>query len=261
VSRPLEGALERLASTETLLVALDFDGTLAPFVQNPADARALPEATDAIARLLRLAGTRVAYVSGRALDSLERVTGAPPSVLLVGSHGAEYRLGDAESHPPLTDEDRRRVERMTASLRAIASRYPGVRVEEKPAGAVIHTRAADRQMALSAEDQARRDIASKDPQAVIRDGKDVVEFSVLPATKADGIRRLRARTGATAVLYAGDDVTDEDAFAALETGDVGIKVGDGATVAAYRVSDPREVAAMLHRLATLRAGSTAAAHV
>ena len=58
----------------------------------------------------------------------------------------------------------------------------------------------------------------------------------------------------TAVLFAGDDVTDEDAFAALSPadGDVTVKVGDGETAAGLRVGSPAEVAELLHALADLR---------
>lgn len=255
---PLAQALDRLASTEVLLVALDFDGTLAPFVENPADARAVPEATAAVARLLALDRTHVAYVSGRALDSLEQATAAPETVLLVGSHGAEYRLGAGESHAPLTESDLIRVRRLGTVLAGVASRHPGARIEAKPAGLALHTRTMDAREALVTAEDARRAVAEEDPDATVRDGKDVVEFSVLAATKGDGIRRLRAFTGATAVLYAGDDVTDEDAFAVLEPGDMALKAGEGETIATHRATGPLEVAAVLERLAARRGLAAAA---
>jgi trehalose-6-phosphatase len=77
---------------------------------------------------------------------------------------------------------------------------------------------------------------------------------VLSVTKGDALVQLRTELGADAVLYAGDDTTDEDAFAVLGEGDVGIKVGAGETGAAYRVTDPEEFSAVLMRLATLRSG-------
>ena len=63
---------------------------------------------------------------------------------------------------------------------------------------------------------------------------------------------LRADVGPQGVLFAGDDVTDEDAFAVLGPDDVGIKVGDGHTAAQYRVADPDELAAVLVRFLELR---------
>jgi trehalose 6-phosphate phosphatase len=88
----------------------------------------------------------------------------------------------------------------------------------------------------------------------IRDGKDIIEFSVRGADKGDGIERLREYTAATAVLFAGDDVTDEDGFRVLrpEAGDVGIKVGEGDTLAQFRRADEEAIATMLTLLAEAR---------
>ena len=94
LSSALVGALRELARVRRLLVAVDFDGTLAPEVDSPEQARALPEARDAVLRLIALPGTRVAVISGRSLTSLMQVADLPDSVLLVGSHGIEIRLDE-----------------------------------------------------------------------------------------------------------------------------------------------------------------------
>ena len=84
-------------------------------------------------------------------------------------------------------------------------------------------------------------------------GKEVVEVSVVRADKGTALRDLRGRLGVDAVLYAGDDVTDEHAFAVLDAAtDVTVKVGDGDTRAAYRLAGPPDVAALLARIAALR---------
>ena len=75
--------------------------------------------------------------------------------------------------------------------------------------------------------------------------------------KGEGLRALRELTGATAVLFAGDDVTDERGFEVLAPGDVGIKVGDGSTVAGYRVASPEAFTEVLTELARLRAAAVA----
>ena len=66
----------------------------------------------------------------------------------------------------------------------------------------------------------------------------MLEFSVRSTTKGEAVEHLRRYTGADAVFYAGDDVTDEDAFAALLPHDVGVKSGEGPTEAAFRVAGP-----------------------
>ena len=88
-------------------------------------------------------------------------------------------------------------------------------------------------------------------------GKEVVEIAVVPLGKGAGLLRLRDRLAAAgpaveAILYAGDDVTDEDAFRVLGPQDVTVKVGAGETVARHRVADPHEMAGVLTRLADLR---------
>jgi trehalose 6-phosphate phosphatase len=83
----------------------------------------------------------------------------------------------------------------------------------------------------------------------------VLEFSVRSTTKGEAVAHLRTYTDADAVLYAGDDVTDEDAFAALGTGDLALKSGPGETIAEHRVPGPEQVAAALTLLARLRGGT------
>ncbi len=88
----------------------------------------------------------------------------------------------------------------------------------------------------------------------IREGKNVLEFSIRSTTKGEAVEHLRGYTSADAVFYAGDDVTDEDAFATLQPHDVGLKSGTGETLAAYRVPSPLQVAQVLALLADYREG-------
>ena len=78
-------------------------------------------------------------------------------------------------------------------------------------------------------------------------GKQVVELTVIDANKGSALVDLARRSGSDATLYLGDDVTDERAFAVLDplSGHVTIKVGDGETLAAQRVSDPEAVVELL----------------
>src|SRR5690606_6091483 len=86
----------------------------------------------------------------------------------------------------------------------------------------------------------------------VRRGADVLEFSVRPTNKGDAVRALREYSGATGVFFAGDDVTDEDAFAALGDTDLGLKCGEGNTIAEFRVASINDVADVLHQLIQLR---------
>jgi hypothetical protein len=168
----LQAALEALAATDRLLVALDFDGTLAPTVDRPEDARAVPAAREAIQRLVALEDTWVAYVSGRALDSLIHVSEPDDKILLIGSHGVEVRLDDPDAEASLTPEESARAAEVERLLDQIAAVYDNVWVERKPAGFALHTRRAADDVALEAGKRALAELSL--PGVTIRDGKDAL---------------------------------------------------------------------------------------
>ena len=240
-------ALDSAAATTRLLVTADFDGTLAPIVNNPADARPLPDAADALCALADLPGTAAALISGRALEVLRSLSAMPPTVHLVGSHGAEFDSGF--SH----DIDRALLDRITAELRAIADGRPGVTVETKPASVALHVRNASPEDGAAALAAAREASAAGDAQVTA--GKAVLEFAVIQTDKGEAVDILRERENASAVVFLGDDVTDEKAFRRLRDADVGVKVGPGDTLAAYRVESPHDVAAALAYLLDRRRAS------
>lgn len=240
----LIAALDTVAATPRLLVTSDFDGTLSPIVNNPADARALPAGSAALLDLAALPDTFVALVSGRALDVLRELSGMPASVHLVGSHGAEFNTGFTQT------VDTTLLAEIVDSLTEIANRYPGVAVETKPASVALHVRNAtadDGEAALAAARAAGTEWAAETTE-----GKAVLEFAVITTNKGSAIDVLRERDSATAVVYLGDDVTDEKAFARLRDGDVGVKVGPGPSAARYRVGSPEDVAEALAYLAARR---------
>ncbi|TCK59770.1 trehalose-phosphatase [Curtobacterium sp. PhB136] len=248
----LDTALADLAAADRLLVALDFDGTLAPFADDPSQVGALPGSWAAVLTLQRAKDTEVVLVSGRPLGSLARVTHAPDDMSLVGSHGVEWRV-DGHDEAALTEDEQARVARIGAALDEVGARFPGVVIEHKPAGHGVHTRRVSAEVAAEANAAASRAAHDADPEVLERGGKDIVEFAVRHVTKGDAIARLRDLRGADGVFFAGDDVTDEDAFRVLGAGDVGVKVGEGDTLAGYRVSDPAALTDVLKQLARLRA--------
>jgi trehalose 6-phosphate phosphatase len=239
-----------------LLVALDFDGTLAPEVDDPELARAIPEARAAVLRLLALPNTRVALVSGRALASLEAVSDLPDTALLVGSHGIEIRLDSADDAVSLDTTELARVDVLNQVLGEVADSFDQVWLEPKPAGFALHTRLATEHNSRVAHLVALSEATAEIDNLKVRKGKNVLEFSVRSTTKGESIEHLRRYTGADAVFFAGDDVTDEDGFAALQPGDFGLKSGPGETLANHRVAGPIDVADVLSVLADLRDHAT-----
>lgn len=237
-------ALSRVARVPHLLVTSDFDGTLAPIVNHPGDARPLPSAAQALRALAALPSTSAALISGRALRDLGTLSGLAGAVHLVGSHGAEFDTGFTH------DVDGALLQTIIDELSGIAARFPGVTVESKPASVAVHVRnatAADGEAALA----AARD-AAQAWNAEATAGKAVLEFAVITTDKGAAVDILRDRDGADAVVFFGDDVTDEKAFRRLRSDDVGVKVGPGDTAAAYRVSSPEDVAAALEFLVAQR---------
>ena len=243
--------IRRVSSAPRLLVALDFDGTLAPLVTDPMAARATPDAARAVARLAGLDGVTVALVSGRSLRDLRVIAehSDDSRVWLVGSHGAERWTptgGSSTAQPdPGAVEVRTRAER-------VASEFEGAWIEDKSFGFALHTRTS--QAAVEPRAQAAVDafMVEAAPEWRRREGKHVLEFSWRHEGKDTAVARLRAELEADAVVFAGDDVTDEDALRSLGDTDLGIRVGEGDTAGHTRVADTRGLVELLDQIADLR---------
>ena len=251
MSAPDAAALAGLAETDHLLVCCDFDGTLSHLVDDPGAARPVPGAVESLDRLGTLPATSAAVLSGRALEALEAVAGMPEHVLTVGSHGVEFSSGVIHGLEP-TERDL--LDRVTRACAHVVANVEGAAIETKPAGVAVHVRRASGSAKPAVLDAVQAGPASW-PGVHVTRGKDVIELAVVRVGKGGAIQALKQQVGATAALFVGDDVTDEDAFAALEETDVGVKVGSGESIAPWRVADPEDVVLLLGELATLRAAS------
>jgi trehalose 6-phosphate phosphatase len=248
-------AIAAFAARPRVLVAVDFDGTLSPFVLDPMQARAVPGGIEALRAAAALGGVTVAVVSGRDLATLESITGIGPDdgVTLIGSHGAQMNLHPADDGGLLDEDAAARLSMVSGELETIKSRYPAVRLEHKPSAVALHTRGVDPSVA-SAATAAAREVGERYPGVHVMPGKNVVELTVLEANKGNAVLKLARATDSDATLYIGDDVTDERAFAALDpaSGDLTVKVGDGETVAAQRVRDQASVVELITLFVDLR---------
>lgn len=245
----LQHALDEAWRSPVLLVATDFDGTLAPIVSKPDLAEAHRESLVALKALAATPQTHVAIISGRALADLVQRVGDVKGIHLVGSHGSEFEAGFATPIPPDALEILARVQERAQQ---ISANVPGTQVEIKPTGIAFHYRNADEQYAAASVAELLQGVAGANGLHV-RHGKKVVEISVVETDKGRALQSLRQRVGATAVIFLGDDVTDEDAFATLTGPDVGVKVGDGHTAAKHRIDTTMDVARLLAGLAEHRA--------
>lgn len=188
-------------------IFLDFDGTLSPIAPRPELARALPGVPDLLVRLAKRYAV-VALISGRPAQELADLV--PVSeVRLLGLYGWQDTRGSdrIEGLPPAAREQ----------LAGVASSIPGVRLEDKGLTVALHYREAPRPDEVAARLEAGLAplVAGLDAQ-VLR-GKMVLEIVPrgMPQKGAAVLREVRA-AGLTACLYAGDDLADLDAFAALD---------------------------------------------
>lgn len=261
VGLELRTALGAFAALPRVLVAVDFDGTLAPLVTDPLRARAVPGGLEALRDAATLGGVTTAVVSGRDLETLEMLTAIRPDddITLIGSHGAQTNRADPAA--PASTAGAALLDEAAAALlgtlgdelEAIRSRYPEVRLEHKAAAVALHTRDVEpsaAHAAIEAADAAARRYAGVH---VIR-GKEVVELSVSAADKGTALADLALASSSDATLYVGDDATDERAFGTLNplSGDLTVKVGAGETVALHRVPDPEVVVELLQLFVDLR---------
>lgn len=229
------------------LLLLDYDGTLAPIVPDPARAVPHPAVPALLARLADRHPTVV--ITGRDLATLGRllaVDGVPVGVRAVGLHGAEWgqpgRPDLSRPHPAVDAE-------AVARLRATVPAFEGVYVEPKGALFAVHSRRA--------ADPAAAEAALAAWPAAVPDGLDVVRGSCVvelrPAgvSKGVAVARLSAEHPGCTPVYVGDDTTDEDAFRALahHADAVTVKVGDGPTAARHRLPGVDAVVAWLGRFA------------
>jgi trehalose 6-phosphate phosphatase len=263
------GLAALIAQPRRSLIAVDFDGTLAPIVDDPAAARATPAATEALARMAGLAGT-VAIVTGRPAADAASLAGvaAVPGVIVLGHYGRQrWERGQLSSPEPPPGLLKARAE--LAAVLAAAGAGEGTFVEEKGEALAVHTRrAAEPQAEL---DRLRGPLAGLAARTglALEPGRLVLELRPPGTDKGAAIAELAAERLPSSILFCGDDVGDRPAFAAVRelrrNGTPGLlvcsasaEVPDLAAEADLVVDGPDGVAALLAGLAEAFDGSASA---
>ena len=237
----------RPAGTAFVLL-LDFDGTLAEFNPDPAAPELTPERWELLSTIARESGVSLGIVSGRRLDDLRARTRLPDHVYHAGLHGLEIEVdGHRTTHPDLSAAEAR-VEGLADCLRRLMNEFPEVLIEDKGASVAVHTRRLP-------QDMYERIFARADVLAVpwiaeghVRrlEGNAVVEY--LPninGHKGEATRWIlesveKKFERRAWVAYIGDDITDEDAFRAIDFG-IGVLVGLRPTAATYKLDGIADV--------------------
>jgi trehalose 6-phosphate phosphatase len=222
-----DGLAALLADPGRALVGLDFDGTLAPIVTDPAQSRLAPGGLQVLRHVAARVGT-LAIVTGRPAAEVVSLGGleAVPGLLVEGQYGAERWQGG-----------RLRVPAAPPGVAAVRAELPGlltsaargVWTEDKGLALVVHTRpAADPEAALAAIQAPVTALAERHGLHA-HPGRYVLEIRAGDEDKGNTLRRLVAERRPAAVLFAGDDVGDLPAFTAVDqlraAGTPGLTIG------------------------------------
>lgn len=239
-----------VASAPSLMVACDYDGTISPIARTPNKAIPSPNAIDALRKLSTLDNTYSSIISGRSLVDLEKVSGNTQGIILVGGHGTEFQ----NENITVDSRSLKALQELAENLRVLSTKYPGSIIETKPTGIAAHYRRLPKNMAMSFQKLALQQMRpwKDEVDATIRTGKKVVELSINQGNKGSAIQRLRKQYGIHRMVFIGDDLTDEDAFAVLQPTDIGIKVGPEESLAPHHVPSQKHVSEVLFLLLHLR---------
>ena len=236
-----------LRQAERLLVMLDFDGTLAPIVPRPPDARIPPTTLAVLRGLQECPDVVLAIVSGRAARDVQALAGVA-GIHYFGSHGRE-RLRPEGDAVATTGGGREEIRKFCQILVRQLTGVRGFELENKGVAAAVHYRHVDGRLRNRVETAVRKTARSVGSLSV---GVGKLVFDVTPVDGVDkgvAATELQREVGGLPVFF-GDDTTDESAFRALATGGLTVYVGpDSAHSAArYRVADPAEVGEALRRI-------------
>jgi trehalose 6-phosphate phosphatase len=255
--KPLDALFARLEQAPDALLMLDYDGTLAPFRVDPAQARPYPGIAETLDAIMQDGGTRVVVVSGRRAADIAPLLGtrAPPEVW--GSHGWERLLPSGAlsiERAPQAALDAL----IAASSMADRAQRMGARLERKPSSLALHWRGLPEERIREARAAVEGTWAAlcRTAPLTLLDFDGGLEVRVSGRTKADAVLAvLRECPPDTPAAFLGDDVTDEDAFVALHGRALAILVRPERrpTAAEVWLRPPEELAAFLQRWQRARA--------
>lgn len=243
------GAAARTLGFEETSLFLDLDGTLAPFAARPEGVGPDARRNDRLRRLADRLDGRLAVVSGRGIDDLDRILDGAVAAL-AGIHGLQRRSGGKVMVATPHDN----LDAVVRELHAVAAGHPGMQVELKPLSAALHYRGAPQ---AEAEVRVFADALAGRTGLKPQHGSMVIEFLTPGSDKGQAISAFMDEPpfAGTVPIFAGDDLTDEDGFkAAAELGGIGILVGPPRpTFAAFRLENETAVHAWLEQALSMNA--------
>ena len=237
-----------------LLLLLDFDGTLCDFAAEPQLVRLPTSAATALQALATAELVTLGFISGRRAVDLRRHLPPLPGAYVAGCHGLEIEAPDGTVLHAAYGPGAAAARDVAAAIAPELPRWPGTFVENKDLSIALHVRNASPADGARATARLRELAAAAvaDGRLRVLDGAAVTEL--LPSVNADkghALERIRqdvvSRVGPVFTVFAGDDVTDEDAFRALGRGGLGIAVGTR-VAAECRLDGPASMARLLEIL-------------
>ena len=235
-------SLPVISSRNTALF-LDFDGTLADLAPQPELVRLADDLVPLLHLLFSHVGGALAIVSGRRLNDLDEYL-RPLELPSAAEHGAQRRQADGRQIS-IAPPDLQYAVKAAGDL---ALQHPRLRVEVKNAAVALHYRHAP-ELELRCL-QVMSEAVAASTGVELLSGKYVFEIKPAGVSKGTAIAAFmqHAPFAGRVPLFAGDDVTDEAGFSAVQLlGGAGIKVGAGETVAQHRCSTPAVLREWLHK--------------
>jgi trehalose-phosphatase len=247
---------KRLAKSNCLVLFLDYDGTLTPIRKAPSEAALAPKTERILQRLARLPNVHLIIVTGRSLSDIQRLIPAE-KIGFVANHGFQILVHNEEWIHPDAIHAMQIFDRLYSILRNRLEVFPQAYVENKQFTLSIHYRNVTRDKVPFLKSIVRKTILYYYPKLKITQGKEVLE--VRPHThwgKGKAILEVLKTikpSHNSLILFVGDDRTDEDAFKAIRSRGITIRVGKSTTTKAeFYVKDVQEVIRMLKTIVEIR---------
>lgn len=253
------GPLKEYIQNRKLCLFLDYDGTLSPIASRPKEATLSPEMRSLLEDLAAAPDCKVYIVSGRSLKDIKETVGIG-NIGYIGNHGFEMDVPHVVFGNFNFEQTRKVLVSLKTEIEKAVSSFKGSFVEDKGVTLSVHYRLLE--FGLQASIQGLLDEIVKPfvarGEVSVSPGKKV--FEIKPPVEWDKGRAVlwlldklqKAEGKMPAVVYIGDDRTDEDAFRALKGKGVIIKVGEGETAAEYVLKEQGEVAVLLKVILGLR---------
>jgi trehalose 6-phosphate phosphatase len=241
-----------LAAGKPAFLFLDYDGTLAPIRNSPEKAIMSVRTTEVLGRLAANPRISVWIITGRSLADIRRMV-AIGGVKFIGNHGLEIDAGGKRWEHPSAREIVEMMKGISYSVADELSGIRGVMVENKGLTLSVHYRNAK---GITEEDLVpviEQSLTGHGRILRVVSGKKVLEIRPETGWDKGAVANIVLAFYSTktkqAILYAGDDMTDEDAFSTLPDDSFTIKVGsDPDTAARFRVNGVREIRALLEMI-------------